>query len=70
MIITNVFLISVPQKNGTDDGNYTIYSGTEDVDNLGTIKSWNGVRLDLHTFSYFQCYFLSFVYYLFICFNH
>ncbi|CAI9722449.1 membrane 2-like [Octopus vulgaris] len=30
-------------KNGTDDGNYIIHSGTKDVNDLGIIKSWNGV---------------------------
>ncbi|XP_014778407.1 lysosome membrane protein 2 [Octopus bimaculoides] len=30
-------------KNGTDDGNYIIYSGTKNVNDLGNIESWNGV---------------------------
>ncbi|GAB1602937.1 scavenger receptor class B member 1-like [Argonauta hians] len=30
-------------KNGTDDGNYVIASGTKDVKNLGLIRSWNGI---------------------------
>lgn len=48
-LIKKIFNITIPDefgifygKNNTDDGVYTIYSGTENLSRLGKIKSWNG----------------------------
>ena len=32
------------QKNHTDDGQYTVYTGAEDLSQFVVIDTWNGLR--------------------------
>ena len=33
-----------PQKNNTDDGQYTVHTGVDDLNQFVIIDRWNGLR--------------------------